>query len=160
RRQRRFPVPGGTGRGVALANARDNPHTPFLSPRQRSIQFHRISRDPIKLPRTKIADCIDPTRDRFPAGPLMILDMPTVTLVSFAATAILGLVLCLLWWQERSSELIGWWGVAQLVMASGIAFASAASFSVNAPLLAFGQALMVLAAAIVWMAVREFEGRK
>src|SRR5690242_5282956 len=90
----------------------------------------------------------------------MILDMPTISLVSFAATTILGLVLCFLWWQERSNALIGWWGVAQLVMASGIAFAAAASFSINPPLLAFGQALMLLSAAIMWMAAREFEGRK
>jgi diguanylate cyclase (GGDEF)-like protein len=90
----------------------------------------------------------------------MILDMPTVSLVAFSATAILGLVLCLLWWREPSSELIGWWGVSQFIMASGIAFAAAASFSRNPPLLAFGQALMVLAGAVMWMAVREFEGRK
>lgn len=90
----------------------------------------------------------------------MTLDMPTISLVSFSATAILGLVLCFLWWQERTSELIGWWGVAQLIMASGIAFAAAASFSRNPPLLAFGQASMVLAAAVMWMAARRFEGRE
>jgi diguanylate cyclase (GGDEF)-like protein len=90
----------------------------------------------------------------------MILDMPTITLVSLAATTIVGLLLCFVWWRERSSALIGWWGVAQLVMASGIALAATAAFVKNPSLSVFGQALMVLSAAIMWMAVRGFEGRQ
>jgi diguanylate cyclase (GGDEF)-like protein len=89
----------------------------------------------------------------------MTLDMPTISLVSLSATTILGLLLCFIWWRERSSTLIGWWGVAQLVMATGIAFASAGSFASSAALTAFGQSLMLLSAAVMWMAVREFEGR-
>ena len=54
----------------------------------------------------------------------MTLDMPTVSLVNFSATTVLGLVLCFVWWRERSSALIGWWGLAQLVMASGIGLAA------------------------------------
>ncbi len=90
----------------------------------------------------------------------MTLDMPTISVVTFAATTVLGLVLCFVWWQERSSPLIGWWGVAQLVTASGIAFAATASFTGNVPLSAFGQALILLSGAIMWMAAREFEGRR
>ena len=56
----------------------------------------------------------------------MTLDMPTVSLVNFSATTVLGLVLCFVWWRERSSALIGWWGLAQLVMASGIGLAATA----------------------------------
>ena len=56
----------------------------------------------------------------------MTLDMPTVSLVTFSATTVLGLVLCFVWWRERSSALIGWWGLAQLVMASGIGLAATA----------------------------------
>ena len=90
----------------------------------------------------------------------MTLDMPTISLVSITATTMLGLVLLFVWWRERSSALIGWWGVAQLVMASGIAMAATAS-AINHPSLSvFGQAMMVLSAAILWMAVREFEGRR
>ena len=90
----------------------------------------------------------------------MTLDMPTISLVSISATTMLGLVLLFVWWRERSSALIGWWGVAQLVMASGIAMAATASAIKNPPLSVFGQATMVLSAAILWMAVREFEGRR
>ena len=90
----------------------------------------------------------------------MTLDMPTISLVSISATTMLGLVLLFVWWRERSSALIGWWGVAQLVMASGIAMAATASALNHASLSVFGQAMMVLSAAILWMAVREFEGRR
>src|SRR5262245_49166946 len=89
----------------------------------------------------------------------MILDMPTISLVSLSATTILGLLLCFMWWRERSSPLIGWWGIAQLVMASGLAFASTAVFTNDPRLSVFGQAMIVLSAAIMWMAMREFEGR-
>ncbi|CAN1722748.1 diguanylate cyclase [Hyphomicrobium sp. 1Nfss2.1] len=89
----------------------------------------------------------------------MILDMPTISLVSLSATTLVGLLLCFVWWRERSNPLIGWWGVGQLLMAAGIAFAAASSFVNDEPLSAFGQSLMVLSAAISWMAVREFAGR-
>ena len=90
----------------------------------------------------------------------MILDMPTVSLVTFSATTVLGLVLCFVWWRERSSALIGWWGLAQLVMASGIGLAATAASIKHPSLSIFGQALMVMSAAILWMAVRQFEGRE
>jgi len=89
----------------------------------------------------------------------MILDMPTISLVSLSATTLVGLLLCFVWWRERSNPLIGWWGVGQLLMASGIAFAAASSFVNDQALSAFGQSLMVLSAAISWMAIREFAGR-
>ncbi|WP_424957066.1 GGDEF domain-containing protein [Hyphomicrobium sp. 1Nfss2.1] len=85
--------------------------------------------------------------------------MPTISLVSLSATTLVGLLLCFVWWRERSNPLIGWWGVGQLLMAAGIAFAAASSFVNDEPLSAFGQSLMVLSAAISWMAVREFAGR-
>jgi len=53
----------------------------------------------------------------------MILDMPTVSLVSISMTAILGLILTFAWWQERTNDLAGWWGGAQLVMSLGIVIA-------------------------------------
>ena len=90
----------------------------------------------------------------------MILHMPTVSLVTLSATTVLGLVLCFVWWRERSSALIGWWGLAQLVMASGIGLAVMAVSIEHPSLSVFGQALMVMSAAILWMAVRQFEGRE
>lgn len=89
----------------------------------------------------------------------MFLDMPTISLVSLSATTILGLLLCFMWWRERSDPLIGWWGVAQLVLAAGLAFANAASLIGDARLVVFAQALILLSAALMWMAARQFEGR-
>lgn len=89
----------------------------------------------------------------------MTLDMPTISLVSLLATTMLGLLLCFIWWRDPSSTLIGWWGVAQLVMATGISFAAAGGFAGAPSLTAFGQALMLLSGAIMWLAVREFEGK-
>ncbi len=90
----------------------------------------------------------------------MHLDMPTISVVAISVTAILGLVLVFTWWRERTSLLTGWWGVAQLLMAAGIVIAIIASGANNADLHAFGQAWMILSAALMWMAVRQFEGRK
>ena len=89
----------------------------------------------------------------------MTLDLPTISVASCAATMVVGLVLCLGWLQERSSPMIGWWGVSQLVMAAGIAFAATASYSNSGALAAFGQALMVVSGTVMWMAAREFAGR-
>ena len=63
------------------------------------------------------------------------------------------------WWRDRSSALTGWWGVAQLIMSGGIVLAVIASIENSANVSAFGQAAMILSTAIMWMAVRQFEGR-
>jgi diguanylate cyclase (GGDEF)-like protein len=89
----------------------------------------------------------------------MNLDMPTVSAVSIAVTAMLGLVLVFDWWRERTSLLVGWWGIAQLVASVGIIIAVIAAAANSADLHAFGQAWMVLSGAIIWMATRQFEGR-
>jgi len=89
----------------------------------------------------------------------MTLDMPTISAVSISVSAILGLVLVFTWWRERTSPLTGWWGVALLLMGAGIIIAVVASRNNDADLNAFGQAWMILSGAIMWMAVRQFEGR-
>lgn len=90
----------------------------------------------------------------------MILNMPTISVVSISVTAILGFILLFAWWRERTSALTGWWGLAQLVMSVGIVIAVAALKTNDADLHAFGQAWMILSSAIMWMAVRQFEDRR
>ncbi len=90
----------------------------------------------------------------------MTLDMPTVSLVSLSVTAILGLILVFAWWQERRSALTLWWGSAQLVMSLGIVIAVTGLNTRNDDLHAFGQACMILSAALMCMAARQFEGRR
>jgi diguanylate cyclase (GGDEF)-like protein len=90
----------------------------------------------------------------------MPLDMPTITAVAVAVTAVLGLVLLQSWWRERTSPLTGWWGLAQLIMAAGIAVAGVASYKNDITFVTFGQAIIILSASLMWMSVREFEGRQ
>lgn len=90
----------------------------------------------------------------------MNLDMPTMSAVSISVTAILGLVLVFDWWRERTNYLVGWWGVAQLVASVGIIIAVIAASANSASLHAFGQDWIILSAAIIWMATRQFEGRR
>jgi diguanylate cyclase (GGDEF)-like protein len=89
----------------------------------------------------------------------MHLDMPTISAVSISVTAILGFVLIFTWSRERASPLIGWWGLAQLVMSIGIVIAVVGSLQNSGGLTTAGQACMILASALAWMAVRQFEGR-
>lgn len=90
----------------------------------------------------------------------MQLDMHTISAVAIAVTAALGVMLLLSWWRERTSPLTGWWGLAQLIMAVGIAIAAVASFRNDMTLVTYGQATMVLSGALMWMSVRQFEGHQ
>jgi diguanylate cyclase (GGDEF)-like protein len=90
----------------------------------------------------------------------MHLDMPTISVVSISVTAILGLVLILAWWRERTSPLTGWWGLALLIMSLGIVIAAAASQVNDGLSVTLGQATMILSGALMWMAIRQFEERK
>ncbi len=90
----------------------------------------------------------------------MPLDMLTITVVSISVTTILGFVLIFSWSRDPSSPLTGWWGLAQLVTSAGIVIALVAIRRNDTDLHAVGQAWMIFAAALMWMAVRQFEGRK
>jgi diguanylate cyclase (GGDEF)-like protein len=90
----------------------------------------------------------------------MHLDMPTISAVAISVTAIIGFVLIFAWWREPTSPLTGWWGLAQLVMCVGIILALIAAGTNNANLHAFGQAWIIFSATLMWMAARQFEGRK
>ena len=74
-------------------------------------------------------------------------------------TAILGFVLIFSWSRTPASPLTGWWGLAQLVMSAGIVVAIEAIQWNDTDLHAIGQSLMIFSAALMWMAVRQFEGR-
>ena len=90
----------------------------------------------------------------------MHLDLVTMSAVNIAVTAILGVVLLLTWARERSSDFIGWWGVAQLVQSVGILIAAVASAANAADLVSFGPATMLVAESLKWKAARGFENRR
>ena len=58
----------------------------------------------------------------------MQLDMQTVSAANVAVTAVLGGVLLLTWARERKGPLVGWWGLALLMQAAGVAIAAAAGY--------------------------------
>lgn len=89
----------------------------------------------------------------------MHLDMPTISAVSISVTAVLGIVLGVAWSRDPSSPLIGWWGLAQLIMSAGIVIALLSAINNDDDINGIGQAVMILSAALMWMAVRQFEGR-
>jgi hypothetical protein len=84
----------------------------------------------------------------------MQIDLPTISAVHVTITALLGVVLLLIWVRGRESPLIGWWGLALLVQAVGLAM-TAVLFFANVPL-AIAGAIMILGDAIKWKAARGF----
>jgi diguanylate cyclase (GGDEF)-like protein len=88
----------------------------------------------------------------------MQLDLPTISAVNMTVTAILGVVLLLIWARERESPLIGWWGLALLIQAAGLAMVPVL-LSADLPLAAAG-ALFVLGDGVKWKAAREFAHRR
>ena len=87
----------------------------------------------------------------------MRIDLPTISAVHVTVTALLGLVLLLIWARGRESPLIGWWGLALIVQSVGLAM-MVVLFSANVPL-AIAGAVIILADAIKWKAAREFVHR-
>jgi diguanylate cyclase (GGDEF)-like protein len=90
----------------------------------------------------------------------MQLDLLTVSVTSISVAAIVGLLLLFAWSRDPENALVGWWGLAQLLMAAGVLIAVIALQAENNALHAIGQAWIILSSAIMWMALRQFEGRR
>ena len=89
----------------------------------------------------------------------MQLDMMTISAVAITVTAILGVVLGFNWVRQGGSSFVGLWGLAMLLLSAGTVAATASSRNGLAGVLIFGQALMILAAAVKWHACRQFAHR-
>jgi diguanylate cyclase (GGDEF)-like protein len=89
----------------------------------------------------------------------MHLDMQTMSAVSVAVTVVLGGVLLFTWAREREGPFVGWWGLALLIQAGGVASAAAASPAHARGIIATGTALIILGDAVKWKAAREFARR-
>jgi hypothetical protein len=90
----------------------------------------------------------------------MHLDMHTVSAVSVAVTVVLGGVLLFTWAREREGPLVGWWGLALLIQATGAALSAAASPVNSAAFLGLGGASIILGCGLKWKAAREFAYRR
>jgi diguanylate cyclase (GGDEF)-like protein len=89
----------------------------------------------------------------------MHLDMLTMSAVSIAVTAILGLVLVFTWARAGGTPFVGWWGLAMLLQSAGVIIAAAASARNAADLLTVGNATMLIADGLKWQASRQFAHR-
>ena len=90
----------------------------------------------------------------------MHLDMQTMSAVSVAVTVVLGGVLLFTWAREREGPLVGWWGLALLIQAAGVAVSAVASPVTAGTLLPIGAASIILGCAIKWKAARDFAHRQ
>ncbi len=89
----------------------------------------------------------------------MILDVPTLLVVSIFVTAVLGLLLIFAWIQDRSIQALGWWGVAYLLGGLSAGMLSLQQFISSSLLIDFSSALLFVACGMSWNGARVFDGK-
>ncbi|MBX3515052.1 MAG: GGDEF domain-containing protein [Xanthobacteraceae bacterium] len=89
----------------------------------------------------------------------MILDVPTLLVVSIFVTAVLGLLLIFAWIQDRSIQALGWWGAAYLVGGLSAGMLSLQQFIESPMLIDFASALLFVACGMSWNGARLFDGK-
>jgi diguanylate cyclase (GGDEF)-like protein len=90
----------------------------------------------------------------------MLLDVPTLFVVSIFVTTILGFFLLFAWVQDRSIRALAWWGAAYLIGGVSVAAFTMQDSLSNALSLAIGNALLFLACGVIWSGARLFHGRQ
>jgi diguanylate cyclase (GGDEF)-like protein len=90
----------------------------------------------------------------------MLLDIPTLVIVSIFVLAILGLLLLLAWVQDRSIQALAWWGAAYLIAGLSIALLSGQSPINQAVSNDIASALLFAACGLSWSGARLFDGKE
>jgi diguanylate cyclase (GGDEF)-like protein len=90
----------------------------------------------------------------------MLLDVPTLFIVSIFVTTILGLFLLFAWVQDRSIRALAWWGVAYLIGGVSVGIYTMQDSLSNALSMAIGNALLFLACGVIWNGARLFHGHE
>jgi diguanylate cyclase (GGDEF)-like protein len=90
----------------------------------------------------------------------MPLDIPTLVIVSIFVMAILGLLLLLVWVQDRSIQALAWWGAAYLIAGLSIAMLSGLLPMNEAVSFDIASALLFAACGMSWSGVRLFDGKE
>src|SRR5690606_17875177 len=117
-----------------------------------------IPERPLQRARSKFA--------RFPARGFhktafpMLLDVPTLFVVSVFVTTILGLFLLFAWVQDRSIRALAWWGAAYLIGGISVAIYTVQDSLSAALSMAIGNALLFVACGVIWSGARLFHGRE
>ena len=89
----------------------------------------------------------------------MILDVPTLFMISTCVTAVLGLFLLFAWIQDRSIRALAWWSAGYLVGSLAAALWSMHDAIARAVTLDVVYALLFLACGIIWTGARLFHAR-
>lgn len=90
----------------------------------------------------------------------MLLDVPTLFVVSVFVTTILGLFLLFAWVQDRSIRALAWWGAAYLIGGISVAIYTVQDSLSAALSMAIGNALLFVACGVIWSGARLFHGRE
>jgi len=90
----------------------------------------------------------------------MLLDIPTLVIVSISVTAILGLLLLLVWVQDRSIQALAWWGAAYLIAGLSIAMLSGFVPIERTVSNDIASALLFAACGLSWSGARLFDGKE
>lgn len=90
----------------------------------------------------------------------MPLDIPTLVIVSIFVTAILGLLLLLVWVQDRSIQALAWWGAAYLIAGLSIAVLSGKVPLNQAVSSDIASALLFAACGLSWSGARLFDDKE
>ncbi len=89
----------------------------------------------------------------------MVLDVPTLLVVSIFVTAVLGLLLIFAWIQDRSIQALGWWGVAYLLGGFSAGMLSLQQFIADPLVIDLASALLFVACGMSWNGARVFDGK-
>lgn len=89
----------------------------------------------------------------------MVLDVPTLLVVSIFVTAVLGLLLIFAWIQDRSIQALGWWGAAYLLGGLSAGMLSLQQFILNPIVVDLASALLFVACGMSWNGARVFDGK-
>ncbi len=89
----------------------------------------------------------------------MLLDLPTLFVVSTCVTALLGVFLVMLWIQDRSIRALGWWAVAYLIGGFAVLLWLLQPSMVGPWSQDLASALLFLACGMIWSGARMFHGR-
>lgn len=90
----------------------------------------------------------------------MPLDIPTLVIVSIFVMAILGLLLLLVWVQDRSIQALAWWGAAYLIAGLSIALLSGQIPLNQAVSADIASALLFAACGMSWSGARLFDEKE
>ena len=89
-----------------------------------------------------------------------MLDIPTLVIVSIFVMAILGLLLLLVWVQDRSIQALAWWGAAYLIAGLSIAMLSGQMPINQAVSTDIASALLFAACGLSWSGARLFDDKE